>query len=314
MKLTVILFYFLSGSVGIGTSWYCYRLSRKYRFNYLWSYFFYFISSTVYGFLNWVGPELAFLTLGHLKLELILPTIGLMGTLSIPFLLGRIYFLMKFTLELSNFPITPQLRKAFIFFTGIFSVISFWVIGKMVFSQVNGLDRILHFLIGLAAVGVHLYINVFLVFRAGKMPLKRDRRHLKILGLLFFGGFFIYTLSAYLIQGLIWGITPSAYLYFIILLPPLIYLGFHLKKTSPQSPYPADEKQKIELFVRRYRVTPREREILEMALQGKTNAEIEEALFIALQTVKNILSMIYKKVGVSTRVKLITLFTDFSSE
>jgi DNA-binding CsgD family transcriptional regulator len=55
-------------------------------------------------------------------------------------------------------------------------------------------------------------------------------------------------------------------------------------------------------------VSPREREILILLLKGKSNKEIEEALFISMGTVKNHVYSIFQKIGVRNRAQLITLF------
>jgi LuxR family transcriptional regulator of csgAB operon len=55
--------------------------------------------------------------------------------------------------------------------------------------------------------------------------------------------------------------------------------------------------------LRDHRLTAREREILLMVAEGKTNAEVAESLFISPYTVKVHLQNIYKKIGVANRVK-----------
>lgn len=49
------------------------------------------------------------------------------------------------------------------------------------------------------------------------------------------------------------------------------------------------------------RLTPRERQVLDMLLEGKTNKEIAAALVISPNTVKRHLQAIFEKLGVSTR-------------
>jgi DNA-binding NarL/FixJ family response regulator len=62
----------------------------------------------------------------------------------------------------------------------------------------------------------------------------------------------------------------------------------------------------IENFVERYRITNREREIIEELLKGKTNQEIADSLFISLQTVKDHTSRIYLKTHLKNRTQLIS--------
>lgn len=49
------------------------------------------------------------------------------------------------------------------------------------------------------------------------------------------------------------------------------------------------------------RLTPREREILDLVAEGKTNAEIAEALWVSRGTVRKHLDNVYAKLGVHTR-------------
>jgi DNA-binding CsgD family transcriptional regulator len=56
-------------------------------------------------------------------------------------------------------------------------------------------------------------------------------------------------------------------------------------------------------------LTPREREILDWALKGTPSKEIAQALTLAERTVETHLASIYRKLGVRTRVELITKVT-----
>ena len=60
----------------------------------------------------------------------------------------------------------------------------------------------------------------------------------------------------------------------------------------------------LDRFGDRFGLSPREREVVRLLLEGKSNRQMEEALFISLQTVKNYVSRIYKKLGVTTRLEL----------
>jgi DNA-binding NarL/FixJ family response regulator len=49
------------------------------------------------------------------------------------------------------------------------------------------------------------------------------------------------------------------------------------------------------------RLTAREREILDLVAEGRTNAEIAERLWLSLGTVRKHLNNVYSKLGVHTR-------------
>lgn len=54
-------------------------------------------------------------------------------------------------------------------------------------------------------------------------------------------------------------------------------------------------------------LTSREIEVVRLVVRGHSNAEIAERLGIQLQAVKNLLSALYAKLGVSTRLQLALL-------
>ncbi|HEU4939734.1 MAG TPA: response regulator transcription factor [Vicinamibacterales bacterium] len=57
----------------------------------------------------------------------------------------------------------------------------------------------------------------------------------------------------------------------------------------------------------RWRFSPRERQIVTLLADGCSNQEIANRLGLRLQTVKNHLSRIYRKLGVPNRVQLAVL-------
>ena len=57
----------------------------------------------------------------------------------------------------------------------------------------------------------------------------------------------------------------------------------------------------------RMHLTSREIEVVRLVVRGHSNAEIAAQLGIQLQSVKNLLSALYEKLGVSTRLQLAVL-------
>ena len=54
-------------------------------------------------------------------------------------------------------------------------------------------------------------------------------------------------------------------------------------------------------------LTERERQTLKLIVEGKSNKEIEQSLFIAASTIKNHVSAIYAKLGINSRGQLMNL-------
>lgn len=92
-----------------------------------------------------------------------------------------------------------------------------------------------------------------------------------------------------------------------LLRPHLYYLDTHAalrrrlaEALREQDPPERDEDAYADL-------TPREREIVELVAEGKTNAEIAAQLWIAPSTVKKHLEHVYGKLGVGRRTAAVTL-------
>ena len=67
----------------------------------------------------------------------------------------------------------------------------------------------------------------------------------------------------------------------------------------------------LDRFYLAYNITPREKEVIELILIGKSNQEIGKTLYISTQTVKNINSNIYKKINVKNRIQLFHRVQEF---
>jgi DNA-binding CsgD family transcriptional regulator len=70
-------------------------------------------------------------------------------------------------------------------------------------------------------------------------------------------------------------------------------------------PAPLGVDQLSDEFLSKYGITGREREIILMVVQGKSNADIAGELFISLATVKTHLHNVYQKMGVDSRYDLL---------
>ena len=74
------------------------------------------------------------------------------------------------------------------------------------------------------------------------------------------------------------------------------------------------KSEKLQKLFKQYEVSQREQEIITLILQGKSNREIEDELYISLKTVKNHTTNIYKKLRIKTRSQLIILINNFTEE
>ncbi len=68
--------------------------------------------------------------------------------------------------------------------------------------------------------------------------------------------------------------------------------------------------EKLNRICAEYGISERQQEIIELLLQGKSNPDIAEALYISPNTVKNHLYKLYQKLGVKSRFELIGFFLE----
>jgi len=97
----------------------------------------------------------------------------------------------------------------------------------------------------------------------------------------------------------------------LVNIPPLVILARIAEKEMAAMNSAPESRADLKDAFGRLGVTPREGEIIQLVLTGKTNAEIAAALFISLKTVKHHLYNIYSKLRVKNRVQLVNLFLTF---
>lgn len=68
-----------------------------------------------------------------------------------------------------------------------------------------------------------------------------------------------------------------------------------------------EQEARIGFFCKKYDISRREREVMLLLLEGKSSREIEDRLYISMNTVKSHVSSIYQKLGVKNRYQLFNL-------
>ena len=108
-------------------------------------------------------------------------------------------------------------------------------------------------------------------------------------------------------------ITPfwsSIWIKLIIFIFSLISILFILIKRNKEKLIELKTKEEIENFLNKYKISAREKEIINLIVQGKSNKDIEKELFISLGTVKNHIHNIFKKLNIKSRAKLIKIIVN----
>jgi DNA-binding CsgD family transcriptional regulator len=91
---------------------------------------------------------------------------------------------------------------------------------------------------------------------------------------------------------------------FGINLCPLLWLKVFFEKASPAPATAEFDAAKLGRFCEKHGISKRERDIIEQVMNGSSNRDIEKALFISGNTVKNHLYNVFQKAGVKSRSQL----------
>jgi DNA-binding CsgD family transcriptional regulator len=97
-------------------------------------------------------------------------------------------------------------------------------------------------------------------------------------------------------------------------LAPFFWIKYFFRKYADSMLVIVEDREVLDSLFKKYRISKREQDILKLILDGKTNKEIEEMLFISYHTVKNHVYNLYQKIGVKNRYELVHFITKFQRE
>ncbi len=86
---------------------------------------------------------------------------------------------------------------------------------------------------------------------------------------------------------------------------PIFWLIRYFQPGSILSEIPVASKNVLDGIEKKYNLSQREREVMDLILKGQSNKEIMRVLFLSHGTVRNHTSNLYQKLGVNSRLKLI---------
>jgi DNA-binding CsgD family transcriptional regulator len=159
-----------------------------------------------------------------------------------------------------------------------------------------------YFVVASAGLVVLILIPLQLIFRSKPDSKQQRRTAVRSFGILYLSGFLAFFGSAVLPQSI--QLFPGAVAIIFLNFIPIIwlkkyFLRYYVKISSEQS------TKLLEGIDRTFHISKREQEIMRLIMQGKTNKEIEDLLFISYNTVKNHIYNIYQKMGVNSRGQMI---------
>lgn len=290
-----------------------FKAEKKYRFPFFIHYRTYLIFFFSYGFIKYIGYIFVIQFFSDRADETIMIT--QLALLIFPFFALTLYSMLLWIRNLAETTTSALLKIIYWGLQGF--LFAFMVFNKIINpgDQLATSERLwstIH-----AAEAIILFaIIIQLLFLAKKVKNKKKRQFIKSFGLIYLISFAIF--EAYQQTGnLYFKEDPLAYfivaggLYFCVNLPALFYIHHfmsHHHQEMVEHPLSGDE---MNHFCNAYSITPREKEVIESILMGKSNKEIGKSLFVSIQTVKNINYNLYKKIGIKNRMQLINRIHEF---
>ena len=291
-----------------------YRLYQEYHSRFLLSYFLLLTGWNTFGIFGYILSVLA---------PFLLPasagsTISLLyGFLILPSLFVMLYFFTDFIVRLLEKEVHRFFKVGFGLF--VFVVLGVLLLGITgVLSQPGASLFFFRYPILRIIKGVFIYGSlVYLFVKIKSLPSTVKQRHFAGIGVVFAMG---YTLSEvgmmgyFPVKDLLWSNVYVTVIFFGTPVSVYFILKRYLSLYYVSRPVPREHTETdFTSFFETYEISQREGEIIRLVLKGHSNREIEEELFISLETVKKHIYNIYKKTGVKNRIQLNYLVWNFNN-
>ncbi len=289
-------------------------LYKKHKLESLKYIHYFILISIIFALFNWIGPEI---TSGLIKPD---PEhndrflVFLLKTLGFPFLIFKLYILFLLSQQFSQKPYPSFAKPLVLILLTVLLIIHPITSILSVKSSLSGIMLFYKIIEGNLLVLFQYILILMILFPARHYP----RENMKYIGWIFgkwyFIGFSIAVAVMNLKLGLTLGYYLSIFLFFSILVPPILFIHHFLKQSAARNPNLHSDSFKLDQFSHEYKLSAREREILALILENKSNKEIEDLQYISMQTVKNNISRIYRKVDVNNRHHLIRTFANYMKQ
>ncbi len=311
LSLIFIIVFLFCAAIAIASCWIAYQFTTTYDTKFHKTYFYYLF--TFFGFgLYGIWAQIlmsSLLSSTDTDIETITTVANFLPILGIPFLIISWIMLTRMGYHLVEVNPKRNLIRVHLI---ILVTISILICGIFfIFKEDHWLftEHLLYTEIGLLLLVEFLYMAYFasVVLLLSKKYKKPYRNIIKQFISLMILGFLLRALVLSLHELNIFVLAPLLLIYFLSNFFPIFHLRLKsdLIFTPVSAEHPSEEKKAM-LFSK-YKITKREKEIIDKICQGKTNQQIADELFIGLQTVKDHTHRIYSKVGINSRLKLVQM-------
>jgi DNA-binding CsgD family transcriptional regulator len=216
--------------------------------------------------------------------------------------IGLIYSYVCVVLGLKGIEGSNTLNRIFV--VGLILVGINCIIGITTYMNTGSNTWIVMMYMGvvMAAAIAILVANISLLIRSD-IQNNNKARSIRAFGWFNLAGYVLFFGSAALPESV--GLYVSAGALLCLNLIPIVWLEKYFLRDYMQF-LPENNLQFLDATLQNLQISKREREIMELILQGRSNKEIEETLFISYNTVKNHVYNLYQKLGVKSRGQLIS--------
>ena len=294
-----------------------YRLYRRGRFPYLFSYLVFLTAWCVFGILGLVYSVL---------LPQVVPP-GIYGSITllnyfliVPILFIMLYFFTDFVAQLMEKSLSRVFKWGF-------AVLFFIFIALVVLKVSHILSQPgPHSLSSLSPPIPILRIIKWIFVYGSLFYLARNLKHLDspVKRKYFTGVAITFAVGFTLSEICMMDLLPIYNLFFDTLITNVVFYGtplivlFILERYINQyyasRPLEQPVKTDLDSFFEKYGISKREGEIIDLIIKGHSNREIEDKLFISLETVKKHIYNIYKKTRVKNRLQLNYLLLNYNQQ
>jgi len=311
LSLVFIIVFIFCVAIAIASCWIAYQFTTTYNTNFHKTYFYYLITFFGFGFYGIWSQILmsSLLSSTDTDIETIKMVANFLPVLGVPFLIISWIMLTKMGDYLVQNDPKRNLIRIHIFIFVSLSILIFGIFFILKEDHWLFTEHFAYTEVGILVLVEFIYMTVFacVVLLHLKKYKKSYKNIIKRFILLMILGLLFRALVLSLHEVNIFVLAPFLLLYFLSNFFPVFYLRLKsdLIFTPVSAEHPSEEKKA--LLFSKYKITKREREIIDKICQGKTNQQIADELFIALQTVKDHTHRIYSKVGINSRLKLVQM-------
>ncbi|UCH83718.1 MAG: hypothetical protein JSW50_14910 [Candidatus Latescibacterota bacterium] len=309
MGSSTAIYFYLIIAIALWSVYWAWRSMRLYRLPFLKDYCLFILAFAGYGFLNFTGQVLAANIFSASSYDRSLLDL-VVFTIAIPLLVLWLYFFLLFVTRMCRIHVAKKFK------------IGYWIVNAiLILSNFRAFQILMETRDPSAAHSVlfwkvPLYIAVFCgacmipFVYSKRIPSRYGKVFARVVSALYLMGFAGVVIVGDILQLPFYSdrflyLAFLSVVYFTINIPPLIYMSFALKRRLNELSFPQETgDDPLEEFGSEFKLTKREREVMSLIVQGMSNEEIADALYIAVQTVKNNVSALYRKTGAKNRVQL----------